>query len=99
MLSCLHRLDRPLCVQAVGQGIIDSIDLRVVDDAVVIGVNTYIGYERVNLSSTVRVAAPNSCQASVGGCDDSWRNRFHTNVGGTENSPTNRGGRGDFTSL
>src|SRR5579884_58293 len=99
MLPRLHRLDRPLSMQAVGQGIIDSIDLRIVDDAVIIGVNTYIGSKRVDLSSTSRIPAPDSSQPSVCRCYDSWRNRFHADVGGTENSPTNRGGRRDFTGL
>src|SRR5438128_8518788 len=99
MLPRLHCLDGPFCMQAVRQRDVESIDLRVVDDTIVIGVNTYIGSKRVNLGCTSRIPAPNSYQPSVCGCDDSGRNRLHADVGGTENSPTNRGGRSDFTRL
>src|SRR6266852_9072187 len=65
MLPRIHRLDTPLRMEAIGQWIVDGLNLGVLYQDLIVTMDTYIGSKSIEPPHTLRVAAADSHQSSI----------------------------------
>src|SRR5260370_31138373 len=99
MLPRIHRLDTPLRMEAIGQWIVDGLNLGILYQALVVAMDTYIGSKSIEPPHTLRIAAADSHQPSIYRFVNCGRYMLDANISGTEHTPTYRDMRGSLTGL